>query len=337
MVAPTDSILEAPYAETPLVQSSSLSKRTGTRVMLKLEQLQPAGSFKSRGLGNLVYQTVKNGGGRKFHFFASSGGNAGFATATAAQQYGQKCTVCVPTSTDKSMVKLIASTGATVVQHGDFIAEADKYLREVLIPASKEEAVYSHPFDNELVWDGNATIVDELVRQCPRRPDAIVLSVGGGGLYNGIVQGLHRYGWTDVPMVAVETEGCASLNQSLKNGGDKPVYLDKPATIARSLATATVTPETVEYARGGHPTSSVVVSDGQAAAACVRFCQDHRLLVEAACGTALAPLYTGDLRRIMPHLDQNSLVVVVVCGGAAVSYDTLREYASKYSSDLYLD
>lgn len=327
--------LPLPYIETPLVSSLYLSERVGSQVMLKLEQVQPSGSFKSRGLGNLVYQTLVNAPpGSRFHFFASSGGNAGLATATAARTYFQKCTVCVPTSTPAMMVERIRKAGADVVLHGKYIVDADKYLRETLIPNCKEQAIYCHPYDDKLVWQGNSTLSDELVKQLAgQKPDAVVCSVGGGGLYNGLVQGFQRAGWTDVPIVAVETEGCAALNLSIKSGGTQ-VYIDNPCTIAKSLSTATVTRETIDYAMNLQPTHSLVVSDAEVAQACLQFASDHKLLVEAACGTALAPLYTGKIHELLPDLKPTSIIAVIVCGGSSVSWEILDQYAKEFSLSM---
>lgn len=327
--------LPLPYIETPLVPSLYLSERVGSQVMLKLEQVQPSGSFKSRGLGNLVYQTLLNGApGTKFHFFASSGGNAGLATACAARTYFQKCTVCVPLSTPAMMVERIRKAGAEVVLHGKYIVDADRYLRETLIPSCKDEAVYCHPYDNELVWEGNSTLSDELVKQLGGiKPDAVVCSVGGGGMYNGLVQGFQKAGWKDVPIVAVETEGCAALNLSIKSGGTQ-VFIDNPCTIAKSLSTATVTRETIDYAMNLHPTHSLVVPDVEVAQACLQFASDHKLLVEAACGTALAPLYTGKIHELLPNLTPTSVIAVIVCGGSSVSWEILDQYAKEFSLSM---
>ena len=59
-------------------------------------------------------------------------------------------------------------------------------------------------------------MVEEIGRQLDRRPDVIVASVGGGGLMNGVVRGAEKMGWTDVPLVAMETEGADCFNQALK-------------------------------------------------------------------------------------------------------------------------
>lgn len=346
-----------PYVETPLIPSLYLSEHTGAQVYLKLELVQPSGSFKSRGLGNLVYQTVVNAPpGAKFHFFSPSGGNAGCATAYAARQYGQECTVCLPTSANPMMVERIKKTGANVVVHGAFIADSDRYIRDVLMPACTGDTtpVYCHPYNDQLVWNGNSTIATEIYEHFARpsgdsssegsslledletiKPDAVICSVGGGGLYNGLVRGFEKHGWRDVPVVGVETEGCAALSHSIAAGGSQ-IEIARPSTIATSLSTSNVTRETIDYAmdktRSSH---SIVVSDADAAAACIQFAKDHKLLIEAACGTALAPLYNGDLRKIMPHLDSNSTVVVVICGGTAISWNILEEYSKRFGIPLH--
>lgn len=360
-LSPSLSSLRLPYVETPMIPSLYLSELTGTQVLLKLELVQPSGSFKSRGLGNLVYHTVLNAPpGSQFHFFSPSGGNAGCATAYAARQYGQKCTVCLPTSANPIMVERIKKTGANVVVYGDFIANSDKYIREVLIPACQETAIYCHPYNDSLVWNGNSTIASEIVSQfnsssddsssdksdlciddedmpisiVSNKPDAVICSVGGGGLYNGLIQGFAKHGWSNVPIVAVETEGCAALNQSISSGGIQ-VEITKPLTIATSLSTPNVTRETIDYAMDKtRETYSVVVSDADAAHACINFARDHKLLIEAACGTALAPLYNGDIKKILPGLNASSTIVVVVCGGTAISWNILEEYSKKFGIPL---
>jgi threonine dehydratase len=89
-----------------------------------------------------------------------------------------------------------------------------------------------HPFDDPLLWEGHATLVDEIVRS-GEKPEAIVVSVGGGGLLSGVVEGLRRHDWTNVPVVAVETVGADSLARSLEGG--HLVTLDAITSIATSL------------------------------------------------------------------------------------------------------
>lgn len=332
-VGPSD---PRPYIETPLVQSLQLSRKLGVNVWLKLEQAQPSGSFKSRGLGHLVYQTVVDNPGKRLRFFCASGGNAGYATACAAQKYNQDCTVCLPATSDPAMVSMIEMTGATVVVYGQTIARSDEHIRSVLLSESEqrgETAIYCHPYDHELVWQGNSTISDEIVAQSKDLgfvPDAVVCSVGGGGLYNGVVRGLQKAGWSDVRVVAVETEGCDTLAQSLKER--RQVNMDQPSTIATSLATRNVCMEAINNALYVQPTDSVVCSDRDAVSACVKFANDNRLLVEPACGTALAPLYDNTLPPSL--LQPGSNIIVVVCGGVNISWAKLSQHCDKYDVDF---
>ncbi|KMU75748.1 hypothetical protein CISG_04922 [Coccidioides immitis RMSCC 3703] len=83
-----------PWVETPLIESPSMSRMAGCRIFLKLENLQPSGSFKSRAIGNLVlsYASDPANQGKQLHFFISSAGNAGLAAATAASALSYPCT-----------------------------------------------------------------------------------------------------------------------------------------------------------------------------------------------------------------------------------------------------
>ena len=78
-----------------------------------------------------------------------------------------------------------------------------------------------HPFDDPLLWQGHASLIDEIA-SVHRKPGAVVLSVGGGGLLAGVVEGRGN-GWHDVPVIAVETEGASSLAASPGRGPTRGV------------------------------------------------------------------------------------------------------------------
>jgi L-serine/L-threonine ammonia-lyase len=84
-----------------LIESIPMSSKSGLKVFLKLENTQPSGSFKIRGIGHLCSMAKEEG---KTHFISSSGGNAGFAAAYAGRQLGVKTTVFVPTTTAESTI-----------------------------------------------------------------------------------------------------------------------------------------------------------------------------------------------------------------------------------------
>ncbi|HEX7640521.1 MAG TPA: pyridoxal-phosphate dependent enzyme, partial [Burkholderiaceae bacterium] len=195
------------HLSTPLLESTAFSRAAGRAVWLKLESVQPSGSFKMRGIGHAC-ETRARAGARRF--MSSSGGNAGLAVAHCGRLLGLPVTVVVPASTGERAKALIAAQGAQVLVHGASWSEADAHLRTLLGP----EDAYVHPFDDPLLWTGHATMIDEIAASGVR-PDALVLSVGGGGLMCGVIEGLRRNGWGGVPVVAVETAGADSLARSL--------------------------------------------------------------------------------------------------------------------------
>lgn len=330
--------LPTPWRKTPLIHSTTLSTQAGCRIHLKLENLQPSGSFKSRGIGNFLLshlQGADSPSDRKHtHFYSSSGGNAGLAAVHAAVTLGAPATIVVPESTTEYMMAKMRKAGATnVVQEGKSWYEADRYLRDEVIPQARERGevpVYVPPFDAAEIWAGHATLVDEVAAQMVEdgeegRPDAIVCSVGGGGLLCGIVQGMDRNGWGDVPVLAVETEGADSLALSLREG--RLATLPGITSIATTLGARTVAPKAYEVAQREN-VRSVVLGDEAAMEGCVRFADDERIMVEAACGVSVALCYGGRLKKYLPELKEDSKVVIVVCGGSNVTPEMLAKWSA---------
>jgi L-serine/L-threonine ammonia-lyase len=299
-----------------------------SQIYLKLENLQPSGSFKSRGVGQyLLSHLAKAPSREKVHFYISSGGNAGLACSCAAVSLGAPATIVVPMSTTPYMIAKIKASGAKdVVQIGESWAEADAHLREILIAEAKakgETPVYVPPFDAQEIWDGNATLVGEVLEQLPGPPDTLVCSVGGGGLFSGIMQGLDTAGLSATKVLAVETEGAHSLALSLEKG--ELSTLPGITSIATSLGARRVAAKAYEYAKRDSVTS-VVLNDDDAIEGCIRFADDERIMVEAACGVSLALCYNGRLKERLPNLTEKSKVVIVVCGGSNVSAEMLHNW-----------
>jgi L-serine/L-threonine ammonia-lyase len=299
------------HIATPLLRSTPLSASTGREVWLKIEAMQPSGSFKMRGIGHACETRARAGAKR---FASSSGGNAGLAVAHAGRLLGVPVKVVVPTATGERAKSLIAEQGAEVVVHGASWSDADAWLREHLA----SDDAYIHPFDDPLLWAGHASLVDEIAA-AGLRPDALVCSVGGGGLMCGVIEGLRRNGWGEVPVLAVETHGADSLAQALAAG--TLVTLPAITSIATSLGARRVSQQAFDEARR-HAVRSVVVSDRQAVEGCLALARDVRVIVEPACGASVAPL----LARDDAALRDARRVVVVVCGGVSASYEQLLEW-----------
>jgi L-serine/L-threonine ammonia-lyase len=296
---------------TPVIESPRINERLGRRVLFKMECCQPAGSFKIRGIGHLMLHHVAAGAN---HFVCSSGGNAGLAVAHCAAALGVRATIFVPASTKMSVREMLAAYGASVRVHGKVWNEADQAAREHCAAA---DAIYVSPFDDPLIWEGHSTLVDELVAQI-ERPDAVVVSVGGGGLLCGVLLGMHRNGWRDVPVIAAETEGAASFAAAVAAG--RPVDLESITSIATSLGALRVADEAFRWT-ARHAIHPAVVSDKDAVRSCLTFANELRVLVEPACGAALAAVETG-----RAPLDQCGTIVVIACGGNAVSAGELAQW-----------
>jgi len=297
------------HIHTPLIESRPLSLAAGRTVWLKLDALQPCGSFKLRGVGHAC--EVHHARGAR-HFVSSSGGNAGLAVAYAGRKLGVPVTVVVPETTTERAKELLHQEDAKVVVHGSSWQEANALAQTLVGP----DDAFIHPFDDPLLWAGHASLVDE-VAASGYKPDAVVLSVGGGGLLSGVVEGLKRNGWGDVPVLAVETEGAASLHVAVQAG--HPVELERLASVATSLGAKRVADQAMVCVRE-HPVHSVLVSDRAALEACERFLADHRVLVEPACGAALAVAYNAET------LGDYSNVLIVVCGGATATLGQIQTW-----------
>jgi L-serine/L-threonine ammonia-lyase len=294
------------WLRTPLLRSTSLSARCGRDVWLKLESSQPTGSFKQRGMGASCRAAVEAGATA---LVSSSGGNAGLAVAWAGRALGVPVTVVVPRRTSALMRQRIEAEGATVVVHGEVWDDAHAHAQTL-------PGALVHPFEGDACWNGHATLIEEAAEQGPR-PGLVVAAVGGGGLLTGVLRGMAAVGWADVPVLAMETVGTASFAEALRAG--HPVTLPGIDSIALTLGARTVCREVVSAARShGGGVHSRTVRDDEALDAVERFLDDHRVLVEPACGAALAPVY-GD-----GALPGDGPVLVVVCGGAAATLEALR-------------
>lgn len=293
--------------KTPLLQSLPLSQRVGARVWMKMEAMQPGGSFKIRGVGFACEQHHAKGAQR---FICSSGGNAGLAVAYAGRRLGAPVIVVVPETTSARARSLLGLEGAEVIVHGKTWFEANELARSLQTAAD----AFIHPFDDPLLWEGHASMIDEVLADGVR-PDAVVLSVGGGGLLAGVDEGLRRNGLDSVPVYAVETQGTASLNASIDAG--QLVEIPAVSGVATSLAARQVCRRAYEVARE-RPVIPVQVTDREAVDACLAYLDDHRTLVEPACGASLALLYGNKVS--LGELDN---VLVIVCGGSTATIESL--------------
>ena len=194
---------------SPVVEAASFCHGSNT-VHLKDETKQPVRSFKNRGSGNAVSYYQENGAE---HFVAASAGNHARGVALAADYFDVDATIVVPECTAQVNKASIAKFGGKLIVHG---ATFDESLKFSLDMAEDTNAQHVHPYADELVIAGQATIGLELLEQTPDMTH-LVLPVGGGGLLAGVAT-VVKHKLPDVKVVSAQVRGCDSFSKSMAAG-----------------------------------------------------------------------------------------------------------------------
>ena len=213
--AAADHIYEV-AARTPLVRLSLPSNENGAsirsapEIYLKLETLQPIGSFKIRGAFNAVRQLRPEDLAKGV--WTVSAGNAAQGVALAARHAGARCSVMVIDSAPETKLSAIERLGATIVK-----SSYDECWRTVETHRSERmHGHFVHPFDDDAFISGNGTIGLEIVEDAPD-VDAVIAPLGGGGLLAGIAVALHELK-PGTRVYAAEPETAAPLSVSFSAG-----------------------------------------------------------------------------------------------------------------------
>jgi len=289
------------HIQTPLIESQYLKNKFNKRVYFKMECMQPPGSFKLRGIGTLCQEELQRGAKA---FIASSGGNAGIAVAYCGMRLNIPTTVFIPSSSNPLYIDAIKSYGARVIVAG---AVWDEAHQAALSFAKQHEAAYIPPFDNPSLWTGHASMITEAIEQGLSKPDAVILSVGGGGLACGVLQGMHQHGWENVPLIAVETIGADAFAQSVH--ANKLITLEAITSQATSLGAKRIAQKLMDWTKI-HKIENCVVTEESAIHACYNFAREQRVLVELSSGASLSLVYDEN-----PLLQEAKSILVIVCGG----------------------
>ena len=286
---------------TPVIRSPKLSDQLGVPVWLKLECLQPPGSFKVRGAASKMLALEPQE--RSRGVIACSGGNHGAAVAYVARLLGVPATVCVPESVDPVKLRAIRDSGAEAVVQGATYDDAERVSRRL----ERERGLsYVHPFDDRDVIAGQGTVGLELLEQVPGLA-SVVAGVSGGGLAGGIgaaVQGRRPA----VTVIGASAQNAAAMVASLQAG--HPVDIPDRPTLAEVLRGGIGLDNRWSMAAvrqfvSGH----VLVTEDQIAAA-MTFCLSvHRVLAEGGGAVALGAALAGQLPRSAGPL------AIVISGG----------------------
>ena len=266
--------------------------------LLKLEFLQHAGSFKTRGMFNKILAAAERGLPAA-GVIAASGGNAGLAAAYAARELGVPAEIYVPVNAPPVKVAKLAKLGARVAQVGTEYAEA---YEAAVVQADVTGALFCHAYDDPDMVAGNGTLGLELIEQFPDGFDTVLVAVGGGGLIAGVAAALHER----ARVVAVEPVTSAALHAAIEAGG--PVDVAVSGVAADSLGArrvGTIAYETAVAAK----LPSVLVADQAIVEARRQLWEDYRIVVEHGTAAAQAALTSG---AYVPEPGER--VVVLLCG-----------------------
>ena len=261
---------------TPSVHSTTLSKHTGAEIVLKLENLQDTGSFKSRGA--YVKLASLDTAQRQRGVIAASAGNHAQGVAFHAFRIGIPATIVMPKTTPFIKIQRTEAHGAEVVLHGTTLQDA---LDEALVLAQRRNLAFISGYDDPLVVSGAATVVLEMLQDFPDL-DTLVVPVGGGGLVSGAAI-VAKHLRPTIEVVGVQTQIYPSLDNALKS-------LPPPtggATIAEGVGVKCIGSLNLEIARK-MVDDVLLVDERTIEEAICLLLEEQKILAEGAGAVALA-------------------------------------------------
>jgi threonine dehydratase len=292
---------------TPIVEVDGSDFGVEASMILKLELLQHAGSFKTRGaFTNLLTREVPPVG-----VAAASGGNHGAAVAFAAMKLGIPATIFVPTVSSPAKIDRIRGYGANLIVTGDRYNDALKASEEW---TTQTGALPIHAYEQIETLLGQGTVGLEFEEQYPNL-DTLLVAVGGGGLIGGIAA------WYSgrIQIVGVEPEAATTLTRALEAG--RPVDAEAGGIAADSLAPKRVGELMFPLAQA-YLNRVILVSDDAIVDAQEALWNILRVAAEPGGAAALAALLT---RQYQPRSGER--VGVLICGGNTTAVDFGRSVA----------
>jgi len=282
---------------TPTLPSDAVSRVAGTRVFLKLDNLQATGAFKERGAANRIALLTPRE--QAAGVIAMSAGNHAQAVARHAALAGIAATIVMPSFTPATKIVRTEGWGATVVLHGETLAEAAAHAHEL---ALRDGLTFIHPYNDPGVIAGQGTMVLEMLEDVPSL-EALVFPVGGGGLLTGCAAAARALK-PGVPVYGVEVEGYPAMAQRLAG---RPIQVGGP-TVAEGIAVRDVGEVPFHWLRE-HRIEVLVVSERAVEQAIALLAEGAKVVAEGAGAAGLA--------AILEHPDRfaGKITGTTVCGG----------------------
>lgn len=283
--------------ETKLVYSDYFSRQTDNKVYLKPENMQFTGAYKVRGAYYKISTLSEEERARGL--ITASAGNHAQGVAYAAQCFGAKAVIVMPTTTPLMKVNRTKSYGAEVILYGDVYDEACAHAYEL---AEKNGYTFIHPFDDLVVATGQGTIAMEIFKELPL-VEYILVPIGGGGLAAG-VSTLAKLLNPKVKVIGVEPAGANCMQVSMEKG--EVTTLDSVNTIADGTAVKTPGSNIFPYICENID-EIITVEDEELIVAFLDLVENHKMVAENSGLLTVAAL---------KHLNvRGKKVVSVISGG----------------------
>jgi len=283
---------------TPLLPAPPLSALTGAEVFVKYENLQVTNSFKERGACVKLAALSENE--RRRGVIAMSAGNHAQAVAYHARRLAIPATIVMPVTTPFVKVKATEVHGATVVLHGETLAEAQARAEAL---ARESELVWVHPYDDPYIIAGQGTIALEMLDEAPDI-DVLIVPIGGGGLIAGCAIAA-RARKPAIEIVGVECTHYPSMWNALHQGEQKPCG---GATLAEGIAVANTGKLTLPVVR--ELVSDIILVDEPLLERAVNaFLTLQKAMAEGAGAAGLAAMLAE------PERFRGRKVGLILCGG----------------------
>ena len=311
MTTPLDFSLEAFRAaeprlvgrarRTPLIDAAPVKEdpAPGTRLLLKLDNLQPTGSFKVRGASNTLMTLTDEQ--KRAGLITASGGNHGLGVAYAAAMASCPAVIYLPTSTPAAKAEKLKSWGAEVVSIGEVWDEANI---AALARADATGMTYIHPFADPRVIHGQGTCALEILDNAPET-DILLVAIGGGGLIAGAATAAKAMK-PGIKVIGIEPTGAPTHFKSREAG--EVITLDKIETRAGTLAPRRSDEMNFNLIQD-HVDDIVLVSDPDMERAARWLWYELGIAAELSGAAAIAALMTGAVTA-----PEGSTVAAIVCG-----------------------
>ena len=282
---------------TKLLYSEYLSEQTGGKIYLKPENMQFTGAYKVRGAYYKISTLTEEE--RNRGLITASAGNHAQGVAYAAQKFGCKAIVVMPTVTPLIKVNRTKGYGADVVLEGDVFDEACAHAYKL---AEEHGYTFVHPFDDLDVAAGQGSIAMEIIKELPL-VDYVLVPIGGGGLATG-VSTLVKLLNPNIKVIGVEPEGANCMQASILNG--EVMTLPTVNTIADGTAVKRPGEKIFPYIQK-NVDEIITVKDEELVVAFLDMVENHKMIVENSGLLTVAAL---------KHLKfQNKKVVSILSGG----------------------